>query len=100
MSAQVTPLRRMKLVTIIVRSNLWDRLHADLTELGVDRYALTTLDASWARGEGGPLNGQKRIRVETLVVDRLRRLILDVIKTRYAGEGLMAFANDVEGFAL
>jgi hypothetical protein len=96
----VTPLHRMKLVTIIVKSNLWDRLHSDLAALGVDRYVMTTLDASWSRKQGGALTDPKRIRVEALVAYRLRHLVLDLVKRRYAGEGLMAYANDVEGFPL
>jgi hypothetical protein len=99
--ASVTPINRMKLVTIIVKSSLWDRLHSDLTALGVDRYVLTTLDASWSRGDnGGALSDPKRIRVEALVAYRLRHLVADLVKRRYAGEGLMAYANDVEGFGV
>jgi hypothetical protein len=47
-----------------VKSNLWDRLHSDLAALGVDRYVMTTLDASWSRQQGGALTDPKRIRVE------------------------------------
>ncbi len=99
-SGTVTPINRMKLVTIIVKSSLWDQLHADLTALGIDRYVMTTLDASWSRQHGGALTDPKRIRVEALVAYRLRHLLVDLVKRRYAGEGLMAYANDVEGFAL
>ncbi len=95
-----TPVERLKLVTIIVESTLWDRLHSDLSFLGVERYALTTLDASWLRGEEGGFTGKKRIRVEALVADPVRRAILEVLARRYAGQGLMAFANEVDGVVL
>jgi hypothetical protein len=91
----------MKLVTIVVKSSLWDQLHSDLTALGIDRYVMTNLDASWSRsGNGAALSEPKRIRVEALVAFRLRHLVLDLVKRRYAGEGVMAYANDVEGVAL
>jgi hypothetical protein len=100
MSAAVVPIERLKLVTIIVQNTLWDRLHSDLSALGVERYALTTVDASWSHTDGGALTEKKRIRIETLVGDKVRKAILDVVKRRYAGEGLMAFANDVDGVVL
>jgi nitrogen regulatory protein PII len=84
------------LVTIIAASELWERLKADLGQLGARGYTL--MEAS-GYGEHGVREDTMlvtgNVRVELLVSPEVARAIFAHLARTYLGRELTAFEHDV-----
>ncbi len=88
---------RVKLVTIMAASELWDRLEADLRSLGVHGYTFMSANGRGARGlrQGGWLLAGN-IRIETLVTPEKAKAIFDRLLGEYRSDEVAAYVHDVE----
>jgi nitrogen regulatory protein PII len=89
--------KKMKLVTIIISSELLDRLVAGLKAFGVPGYTSVAVD-------GHGLHGSRtrnafdsgNVRLETVVTPALAQTLLEYLAMEYASFDILTFTQDVD----
>jgi len=88
---------RVKLVTIIVPSELRDRVQGDLKTLGASGCTLSNVTGRGLHGvRKASFFDTGNVKIETLVVQEVAERILERIKGQYAEFDTLAYAYDVE----
>jgi nitrogen regulatory protein PII len=93
-----TPIKAAKvmLVTIIAGYEMKERISTELSAFGVSGCTVVRADGHGLHGtrKFGFVDGAN-VRIEVIVLPEFGVRILDLIATSYAGEAVLAYAQDV-----
>jgi nitrogen regulatory protein P-II 2 len=88
---------KAKLVTIILGSELMDRLTQTLAELGATGYTSVAVSGRGLHGRRTQNTFDSgNIRFETIVSPSIAEKILEHVESKYVGFEVVAFAHDVD----